>query len=119
MTFGLWNVRIKSGLPDKRELQLTTPQTSFERTLPRLAVSVGRSEICRECMQSGLTGAEEEVGTHLSTMASRNSEMSKYISLLECRTPCFRQGMGAASGAVVGACILRPSAAELPESGRK
>jgi hypothetical protein len=37
MTFGLWNVRIKSGLADSRELQLTTPQTSVERTFPRLA----------------------------------------------------------------------------------
>jgi hypothetical protein len=32
--------------------------------------------------------------------------MSKYISLLECRIPCLRHGIGAASGAVVGAWIL-------------
>jgi hypothetical protein len=29
-------VRIKSGLADSRELQLTTPHTSVERTFPRL-----------------------------------------------------------------------------------
>jgi hypothetical protein len=35
-----------------------------------------------------------------------DSAISKYISLFECRIPCFRHGIGAANGAVVGACIL-------------
>jgi hypothetical protein len=36
MTFGLWNVRMRSGLADKRELQFTTPHTSVDNTWPRL-----------------------------------------------------------------------------------
>jgi hypothetical protein len=40
MTFGLWKVRIKSGLADRRELQLTTPQISVDRMFPRLHVSL-------------------------------------------------------------------------------
>jgi hypothetical protein len=39
MTFGLWKVRIKSGLADNRELQLTIPQISVDRTFPRLDIS--------------------------------------------------------------------------------
>jgi hypothetical protein len=46
MTFGLWNVRMRSGLADKRELQLTTPQTSVDRTWPRLCHQL--CHICRE-----------------------------------------------------------------------
>jgi hypothetical protein len=96
MTFGLWNVRIKSGLADKRELQLTTPQTSVDSTCPRLCYQLGCAVLCKE--------------DYLSTIASMDSAMSKYISLLECRIPCLRHGIGAARGAVVGAWILLMSA---------
>jgi hypothetical protein len=91
MTFGLWNVRIKSGLADRRELQFTIPQISVDRIFPRLNVSL--VEVVRP-------------GADLSTIASIDSAISKYISLLECRIPCLRHGIGAASGAVVGAWIL-------------
>lgn len=91
MTFGLWKVRIKSGLADNRELQLTIPQISVDRMFPLLKVS-SDTEKCEEA--------------NLSTIASMDSAMSKYISLFECRIPCLRHGIGAASGAVVGAWIL-------------
>jgi hypothetical protein len=91
MTFGLWKVKIRSGLADNRELQLTIPQISVDRMFPRLYVS-----------PVIIVGS----GADLSTIASIDSAMSKYISLLECRIPCLRHGIGAASGAVVGAWIL-------------
>ena len=91
MAFGSWNVKIKSGLAERRELQLTIPHISVDRTLPRLRVS----------------SIDPDVGVaNLSTMASIDSAISKYISLFECRIPCLRHGIGAASGAVVGAWIL-------------
>jgi len=91
MTFGLWNVKIKSGLADNRELQLTIPHISVDRMFPLLKVSSGTKK-CEEA--------------DLSTIASIDSAMSKYISLFEYRIPCLRHGIGAASGAVVGAWIL-------------
>lgn len=91
MTFGFWKVKIRSGLADNRELQLTTPQISVDKIFPRLDISSDK----QQCWEADL-----------STIASIDSAMSKYISLLECRIPCLRHGIGAASGAVVGACIL-------------
>jgi hypothetical protein len=91
MTFGLWKVKIKSGLADNRELQFTIPQISVDKMFPRLIISSDT----QQCWEADL-----------STMASIDSAMSKYISLFECRIPCLRHGIGAASGAVVGAWIL-------------
>lgn len=64
-------MRIKSGFPESLELQLTNPHTSVDNTFPFL--------IDHKLLVSSrnLVERPEGISAYLSTIASRDSEMSK------------------------------------------
>lgn len=73
ITFGLWNVKIRSGFPESRELQLTTPHTSVDNTFPFLSTSAPTLSL----LDMVVTSEWMEGLAYLSTIASSDSAISK------------------------------------------
>lgn len=86
MTFAFPKFRDKSGFPDNRELQFIRPITFEAIKLPFLTILAQyEHDMIKEKADR-------------SSMASRHSSTSKYISLFECLTLGLRQGIGAVRG---------------------